>query len=85
MMYNVYIMHRTQIYIDEQQFQRLQLEAEKQRLNGVSELIRRAIDTFLEARERRADWGKDPLTKAVGKIRLSVTDASEKHDRYLYG
>ena len=78
-------LHRTQIYIEEQQFRRLQLEAEKERLSGVSELIRRSIDFFLKAKAGKADWSKDPLTKAVGKIKLSVTDASDKHDRYLYG
>ena len=78
-------LHRTQIYIEEEQFRRLRLVAEKERLSGVSELIRRAVDFFLKTKAGKADWGKDPLTKAVGKIRLSVTDASEKHDRYLYG
>lgn len=78
-------LHRTQIYIEEQQFRRLQLEAEKERLSGVSELIRRAVDSFLKAKAGKADWSKDSLTRAIGKIRLSVTDASEKHDKYLYG
>ena len=78
-------LHRTQIYIDEQQLKRLKFEAERENLSGVSELIRRAVDVFLKAKDGRADWGKDSLTQAVGKIRLSVTDASEKHDRYLYG
>ena len=78
-------LHRTQIYIDEQQFKRLKFEAEKEHLSGVSELIRKAVDFFLKAKAGKADWSKDPLTKAVGKIRLSVTDASLKHDRYLYG
>jgi len=78
-------LHRTQIYIDEDQMKRLQLEAKKEHLGNVSELIRRAIDFFLKTKARDIDWNKDPLTKAVGKIKLSVTDASEKHDRYLYG
>ena len=76
-------LHRTQIYLENEQMGRLKLEAAKARL-AVSELIRRAIDHFLKGNEEKADWSKDPLTKAVGKIRLSVTDASLKHDRYLY-
>jgi len=78
-------LHRTQIYIEEEQFQKLRFVAEKEHLNGVSELIRRAVDFFLKTKAVKTDWGRDSLTKAVGKIRLSVTDASEKHDRYLYG
>ena len=78
-------LHRTQIYIEEDQLHRLQLETRKERTKGVSELIRRAIDAFLKTRAQSTDWGKDPLTKSVGKIKLSVTDAAEKHDHYLYG
>lgn len=76
--------HRAQIYLEETQMHRLKLEAEKERL-AVSELIRRAIDHFLNAKVKKLAWGSDPLTKAIGKIRLSVTDASLEHDHYLYG
>ena len=34
---------------------------------------------------KNIDWNMDPLTKAVGKIKLNVTDASVEHDHYLYG
>lgn len=77
-------LHRTQIYIGQEQFRRLQIETRKEGVRGVSEIIRRAIDVFLSTREQGTDWKKDPLTKAVGKIRLSVDDASEKHDAVLY-
>lgn len=77
-------LHRTQIYIGQNQFRRLQIETRKDGLRGVSEMIRQAIDVFLSTRERGADWKKDPLTKAVGKIRLSMDDAAEKHDEVLY-
>jgi hypothetical protein len=77
-------LHRTQIYIDDHQFRRLQWESRQEKVRGVSALIRLAIDAFLASRSHAADWGKDPLTKAVGKITLSVRDAAAKHDRYLY-
>ncbi len=77
-------LHRTQIYIGHDQFRRLQIETRKEGVRGVSEMIRRAIDVFLSTRERGTDWKKDPLTKAVGKIRLTVNDAAEKHDAILY-
>ena len=77
-------LHRTQVYLDEEQLHRLKLEAEKARV-ATSELIRRAIDDFLGTRAKRTDWDRDPLTRAIGKITLSVSDASRAHDHYLYG
>ena len=77
-------LHRTQIYLEENQMQQLKIEAERERL-AVSELIRRAIERFLKTKTRNADWDNDPLTKAVGKIKLAVTDASMEHDHYVYG
>ncbi|MFH1877587.1 MAG: ribbon-helix-helix protein, CopG family [Candidatus Omnitrophota bacterium] len=77
-------LHRAQIYIGREQMKRLKLEAEREHL-AVSELVRRAIDRFLKAKERSVDWEEDPLYKAIGAINLSVTDASINHDHYLYG
>lgn len=76
-------LHRTQIYLDEKQMRQIKLEAEKEHIDA-SKLIRKAIDFFLRAKEKSINWDKDPLTKAVGKIKLAVSDASEKHDHYLY-
>lgn len=76
-------LHRAQIYIGENQMQRLKIEAEREHLT-VSELIRRAIERFLKAKTKNVDWSSDPLTKAVGKIKLAVPDASVDHDHYLY-
>ena len=77
-------LHRTQVYIEEDQVQQLKLEAEKEHLT-VSELTRRAINRFLKTKARSVNWDRDPLTKAIGKIKLAVTDASVEHDHYLYG
>lgn len=77
-------LRRAQIYIEEIQMRQLKLEAQREHL-AVSELIRKAIEQFLGRTARRTDWDKDPLTQAIGKIKLSVNDASAEHDRYLYG
>lgn len=77
-------LHRTQIYIEEDQMRQLKLEAERERL-AISELIRMAIRRLLEAKTRSVNWDSDPLTKAIGRIKLAVTDASVDHDHYLYG
>ena len=34
---------------------------------------------------KNINWNNDPLTKAIGKIHLRVSDASVKHDQYLHG
>ena len=77
-------LHRAQIYIKETQMRQLKLEAERERL-AVSELIRQAIDSLLKTRGNDINWSRDPLTKAVGKIKLTATDAAVDHDHYLYG
>jgi hypothetical protein len=77
-------LHRTQIYLAEEQLRRLKLEAGQDKL-PVSELIRRAINHFLRSREKKADWKRDPLIRAVGKVKLTVQDASVNHDSYIYG
>lgn len=77
-------LHRTQIYIEEDQLDQLKFEAEKEHL-AISELIRRAIQYLLETKSRSVNWDSDPLTKSVGRIKLAVSDASMDHDHYLYG
>ncbi len=77
-------LHRTQIYIDSDQMQHLKLEARKGG-SSVSLLIRIAIMRFLTTKAKNMNWDSDPLTKAIGKVKLPVSDASTRHDRYLYG
>lgn len=77
-------LHRTQIYIEEEQMRQLKLEAGREHL-AISELIRRAIRRLLETKTRSVDWNRDPLTKTIGRIKLTVTNASVDHDHYLYG
>ena len=77
-------LHRTQIYIEEDQMRQLKLEAGRERL-AISELIRRAIRHLLETKTKSIDWNNDPITRTVGRIKLAVTNASVNHDHYLYG
>ncbi len=77
-------LHRTQIYIEEEQMQQLRHEAGKEHL-AISELIRRAIKSLLETKTKSVNWEKDPLTKTIGKVKLTVNGASIDHDHYLYG
>ena len=77
-------LHRTQIYIEEDQMRQLKLEAGREHL-AISELIRRAIRRLLETKTRSVDWNSDPLTKTIGRSKLAVTNPSVDHDHYLYG
>lgn len=77
-------LHRSQVYIGEDQIRLLKLEARKENLS-VSELIREAIQSFLNKKSKAINWDNDPLTKAIGKFHSDVKDASTNHDFYLYG
>jgi hypothetical protein len=77
-------LHRTQIYIEEDQMHQLKVEAAREHLT-ISELIRRTIEYLLETKSRMVNWESDPLTKTIGKIKLAVNNASVDHDHYLYG
>ena len=77
-------MHRSQVYLGEDQIRLLRLEARKENLS-VSELIRQAIQLFLNRKTKNIDWDNDSFTKAIGTIKLDVTDVSKKIDFYLYG
>lgn len=77
-------LHRSQVYINEEQIHLLKLEAQKENLT-VSELIREAIQNFLTKKSKNINWDNDPLTKAIGKFHSDVKDASTNHDFYLYG
>ena len=43
------------------------------------------IGKFKSARRMKKNRNYDALIKTVGKIKLSVTNASIEHDHYLYG
>ena len=77
-------LHRSQVYIPEEMISLLKLEAKKDGLT-VSELIREAIQKLLTQKSKSINWDNDPLTKAIGKFKSDVTDASTNHDFYLYG
>ncbi len=76
-------MVRTQIQLSEQQAAVLK-DLAAQRGASMAELIRRAIDLWIEAegavtREER----KRRALAAVGQFRSGLKDLSENHDKYL--
>ena len=75
---------RTQIYLETEQIERLKSVSYKGRLS-VSELIRQAIDRFLERPSGKQKGRQDALASAVGKINFKSNNLSKEHDRHLYG
>ncbi|MBM3465288.1 MAG: ribbon-helix-helix protein, CopG family [Armatimonadetes bacterium] len=76
-------MRRKQIYIDEQDEQRLKAMA-RQRGRSEASLIREAVRRFVSDETPPPSEEGDPLLQLIG-IADGRTDAAEHHDRYLYG
>jgi len=72
--------HKTQIYLDEGQYQYLRREAKK--FGSIANVVRHLIDGKLRYHARRDDslfrLGTKPFKSGLG-------DLSTKHDKYLYG
>ncbi|HEY7268930.1 MAG TPA: CopG family transcriptional regulator [Dehalococcoidia bacterium] len=86
-MYDVYIMKRKQIYIEDDQERRLkELAAERQVPESV--LVRAALSEYLAKPFPRFDGPEDnPLWGLVGVVEDADAprDGSTNHDHYIYG
>lgn len=73
-------LHRTQIYISEEQYQYLKQTARKE--GSIAKVIRNLIDEKLSAPK---NYLADPLYKWVKKpIKSGVSDLGIEHDKHLY-
>lgn len=75
-------MMRTQVLLDEAQYQWLTAQA-RRRHKSRSELLRELIDAHrvVPLRSRKSD----PLFRVIGLAQDPARDVAEQHDRYLYG
>lgn len=77
---------RTQVYLEERQYERLREEAFRQRLS-LSELIRRLIEQALFGGQSEAGLERSRLREKalgfVGKGHDPKGDVARNHDRYL--
>jgi hypothetical protein len=75
-------MIRTQIQIDEEQYERLRALAAR-RSQSVAQLVRESVDRLLADSERARSW--EGLWKAVGSCHdpAGARDVSVRHDDYL--
>ncbi len=74
-------MVRTQVQLTEAQWARLKAKAHAEGVS-LAELVRRAVDRFLEEGEGYEEKARRALL-AVGRFASGQREVSEAHDRYL--
>lgn len=76
-------MVRTQIQFSERQIQALKSRAAREHAS-VSELVRRAVDAWVEAEDLAApDERRRRALEAVGRFASGLHDVAAHHDEYL--
>jgi len=60
-------LHRTQVYVEEEQIRRLKFEAKREHL-AVSKLIRKAIDRFLQTKYTFS-FDRESMQAGIGLIK----------------
>ncbi len=75
------MMVRTQVQLDEQQFNALKVKAAAEGVS-MAELIRRGIDLVLSWENTREERVRRALS-AAGRFHSGTHDLSANHDRYL--
>lgn len=75
-------MVRTQIQLEEAQWQQLREIAHREGIS-VAEAVRRAVDNMLEEKQKAYRWRKEQALGVVGRFASGLQDVSENHDRYL--
>ena len=76
-------MHRTQIQLEQWQYQYL-VEKAHQTRSSISDVIRRLITQAAHA-QAPAERGSDPIFSIIGIGKGDGSPVSRDHDRYLYG
>jgi hypothetical protein len=77
-------MLRTQVQLDEGQYQKLKALA-AERSQSISQLVRESVDLYLSTAQRRDEWAR--LREAVGRCsdKDGARDVARRHDEYLSG
>ncbi len=76
---------RIQVHLSKEQHRLLKEKSRRSR-ESMANLIRKALDIYLERVEKDNHLpSDDPIFDIIGKGKSEVTDLSVNHDRYLYG
>jgi predicted DNA-binding protein len=72
---------RTQVYLDEETYQRLHRRRERLGLS-LADQVREAVRLYLEM--TGDDYLDDPIWRIAGQMDSRVGDLAANHDHYLY-
>jgi len=75
---------RTQVYFPSEVYRRIEKYA-KDEDKSSAQIIREAVEEFLDERSRQIDWENDPFFQAIGILKSEAGDLSENHNEYIYG
>lgn len=75
--------HRTQLYLDDPQYQYLKDTARRER-KSIAQLVREWVDQRRLKKSKKA-YLKDPFWKLRGIFSSGCADIAEHFDDYLYG
>ena len=73
---------RTMVYLEPEQLEALRTEAKDRRIS-LAELVRRALQSYLEGNRVSDSIATETYLKIVGLGSCGGSDVSEQHDRYL--
>ena len=74
----------TNIRLPEELLKALKYRAIEER-KSVNQMIREAIEMFLDTAPMTEGVEKDPIEDIIGIGRSGIKDGSTRHDQYLYG
>ncbi len=74
---------RTQVYFPGELYRRIEKRADDENKSS-AQVIREAVEKFLEEKDAVVDWENDPLFRAIGILESETGDLSENHDTYIY-
>jgi len=75
---------RTQVYFPDEVYRKIQKHARAEDKSS-AQVIREAVEKYLEEKTGEVDWDNDPLLLSVGLVEDGPGDLSANHDDYLYG
>ena len=80
------MLHKTMVYLEDEQVRDLTKAKKVLNERSVSNIIRKAIDQFLEKVNKNIKRENDSLWAIAGidKSKKGLRDLSEKHDEVLY-
>ncbi len=75
-------MHRSQILLEEWQYQYLSDKA-RQEGKSISHIVRELISEWIESRSAET-WEDDPFFDIIGMVSSGDGQVAEEHDKYIY-